>query len=61
MCAMRSQIGVAGVDVGISSTGMLGRTTIVIVRGSGIEQPEGMLRMSRCCEWCVAHGSRVRV
>jgi hypothetical protein len=49
MCAMRSQIGVAGMDVGISSAGRLGCTTVVIVGGGGVERPEGALRMRRRC------------
>jgi hypothetical protein len=48
MWAMGSQIGVAGINVGISSAGSLGCTTEVNVGGGGAERPEA-LRMRRRC------------
>jgi hypothetical protein len=54
---MGSQIGVAGMDVGISSIGRLGCTTVVIGDGSGgVERPEGALRMRRRCLSDVVRG-----
>ena len=50
MCAIRSQIGVAGgSDVGISRAGSAGGTTVAIAGGGGVERPEGALRMRRRC------------
>jgi hypothetical protein len=49
MYAIGSQIGVAGIDVGISSGGRLGCMTAAIVGGGGVERPEGALRMRRRC------------
>ncbi len=53
MCVM----GVAGMDVGISSMSRLGCTTVVIVGGcGGVERPEGALRMRRRCLSDVVRG-----
>src|SRR5712675_966585 len=41
MFAMCSQIGVAGMDVGISSVGSTGGMTVAIAGGGGVERPEG--------------------
>ena len=49
MCAIRSPIGVAGIDVGISRGGSTGGTTAAIEGGGGVERPEGALRMRRRC------------
>jgi len=50
MCAIRSQIGVAGgSDVGISRAGSAGGTTVAIAGGGGVERPEWTLRMRRRC------------
>lgn len=48
MCAMRSRIGVTGIDVGISSAGRTGGMT-VLIRGGGVERPDGALRIRRRC------------
>ena len=42
---------VVGMDVGILGTGRLGGTTVLNVRGSGVdlEKPKSMLRMHRRC------------
>jgi hypothetical protein len=48
MCAMRSPIGVAGIDVGISSGGRTGGMTVVI-GGGGVARPDGALRIRRRC------------
>lgn len=49
MCAIRSPIGAAGIDVGISRAGSTGGTTVAIEGGGGVERPEGALRMRRRC------------
>ena len=46
---MREQIGVTGMDVGISRAGRLGCTTVAIVGGGGVERPGGALRIRRRC------------
>ena len=48
-CAIRSQIGVAGMDVGISSGGSTG--------GGGVERPGGALRMRKRCLRDVVRGT----
>jgi hypothetical protein len=53
---MRSQIGVTGIKVGISSAGRLGCTTVAIVGGGGDERLEGALRMRRRCLSDVVRG-----
>ena len=50
MCAIRSQIGVGGIAVGISRAGRAGGgTTVAIAGGGGVERPEGALRIRRRC------------
>jgi hypothetical protein len=55
---MGSQIGVGGMDVGISSGGRFECTNGVIVGGGGgVERPEGALRIRRRCLSDVVRGT----
>jgi hypothetical protein len=49
ICAMRSPIGVTGIDMGISSAGRTGGRNVVIGGGGGVARPEGALRIRRRC------------
>jgi len=55
MCAMRPQIGVVGIDVGITRGGRIGEMTVDM--GGGVERPEGALRLRRRCLSDVTRGT----
>jgi hypothetical protein len=56
MCAMRSPIGVTGIDVQIWSGGGVGGRTVDIAGGGGVERPDGALRMRKRCLNVVVRG-----